>query len=366
MAVALLASIIKLTGGEAVLAYFESTLSWTELLKRTYKEMMDDNALGLAAQLAYYFVLALFPAILCVIALASFLPLQNFTDEMVSSLGRFAPEEMVTIIREQMTRLAEGNDGGIFTLGLLGALWSSSAAMAAMIDAMNRAYDIEEARPWWKVRLTAILLTIGFALFIVIAFGLIVAGPQVADWAAVRLGLGATVVTAWKVLQWPLAFALVVTGIGLVYYYAPDAEQDWVWITPGALLATLLWLIGSLAFRFYVVTFGNYEATYGAITGVILLMLWFYLSGLALMIGAEASAEIEHASPWGKAPAEKVPGQKKKIGCAAGRAWRERGGVSAPAAAQPAHGSPVIIPQPSFVDKLGAVVLLFYRWRNKA
>jgi len=216
------------------------------------------------------------------------------------------------------------------------------------------------------VRLTGVLLTVGFALFIVVAFGLIVGGPQVADWAAARLGIGPSAVLAWKILQWPLAFALVVTGIGLVYYYAPDAEQDWVWITPGAVIATILWLIGSLAFRFYVVNFGNYEATYGAITGVILLMLWFYLSGLALLTGAEASAEIEHASPWGKAPAEKVPGQRRKIGCAAGRAWREAGGVSTAPAPTPPPDSQVLIPQPSFVDKLGAVVLLFFRWRNKA
>src|SRR5688572_24490850 len=133
-----------------MLAYFESTLTWPELIKRTYKEMMADDALGLAAQLAYYFFLALFPAILCVIAIASFLPLQSFTDEMVSSLGSFAPAEMLTLLQEQMARLSEGNDGGILSIGLIGALWSSSAAMVALIGAMNRAYDIEEARPWWK------------------------------------------------------------------------------------------------------------------------------------------------------------------------------------------------------------------------
>jgi membrane protein len=353
-----------------MLAYFESTLSWTELFKRTYKELMDDDALGLAAQLAYYFFLALFPAILCVIALASFLPLHNLTDEIVSSLGRFAPEEMLTIIREQLVRLSNGNDGGVFTLGLLGALWSSSAAMVAMISAMNRAYDIDEGRPWWKVRVTAILLTVGLAVFIVVAFGLIVAGPQAADWAAARFGFGPAFTWTWKIAQWPIAFALVVTGIGLVYYFAPDAEQDWAWITPGALVATVLWLIGSIAFRFYVVNFGNYEATYGAITGVILLMLWFYLSGLVLLVGAEASAEIEHASPWGKAPGEKVPGQKKKIGSAAGRAWRERGRArvatvpSRPAALlQPARSS-IALPKMSFIDKVGAAVVLLACWRK--
>jgi len=284
---------------------------------------MADDGLGLAAQLAYYFFLALFPAILCVIALASFLPLQNFTDEMVALAGPFAPAEMLTIIREQMLRLANADNGGVFSLGLLGALWTSSAAMVAMIDAMNRAYDIEEARPWWKVRLTAILLTISLAVFIVLSFGLIVVGPQLADWLAAHFGLGSTFALTWKIVQWPIAFALIATGIGLIYYFAPDAEQDFAWITPGSLIAAVLWVIASLAFRYYVVTFGDYEATYGAIAGVILFMLWFYISGLVLIIGAEASAEIEHDSPWGKAPAEKVPGQRKKIGSCAGRAFRQ-------------------------------------------
>lgn len=267
---------------------------------------------------------ALFPAILCVIAFASFLPLQNFTDEIVSALGRFAPAEMLTLVREQMTRLANGNDGGVFSIGLLGALWSSSAAMVAMIDAMNRPYDIEEGRPWWKVRFTAILLTVSLAVFVVLSFGLIVAGPQLADSLANQFALGAVFTITWKIIQWPIAFALITTDIALIYYYAPDAEQDFVWITPGSLIAASLWVVASLAFRFYVVTFGNYEATYGTVTGVILLMLWFYISGLMLIIGAEASAEIEHASPWGKAPGEKVPGVRRKLGAAAGRAYRER------------------------------------------
>jgi membrane protein len=234
---------------------------------------------------------------------------------------------------------------------------------------INRAYDIEEGRPWWKVRMLAIGLTIGLAVFIVVSFGLIVAGPQLADWLAARFGFGEVFVWTWKVIQWPVAFALVVTGIGLIYYYAPDAQQDWVWITPGSLLAAVLWLIGSLGFRFYVVNWGNYEATYGAIAGVILLMLWFYLSGLVLIVGAETSAEIEHASPWGKAPGEKGPGEKRKLGPAAARWWRERGhaAVATPTASTtPTPASlPVTLPQPSLLDRVGAYVVLFLRWRHK-
>jgi membrane protein len=305
-------------------AYFESTLGWGELLKRTAKETIADDALGLAAQLAYYFFLALFPAILALLALASFFPIHNFTDEVTASLGRFAPPEMLSLIQEQLTNLSGGADAGILSVGFLGALWSSSAALVALIGALNRAYDIDEGRPWWKVRLTAILLTIGLALFIVAAFTLVVAGPELGEAAAGRLHMGEAFMWTWKVLQWPIAFALVAFAIGLVYYFAPDAEQEWVWVSPGALLATTLWLIGSLAFRFYVVNFSSYQQTYGLVGSVIVLMLWFYLSGLCLIVGAEMAAEIEHAAPWAKEPGEKVPGQKKKLGLAAWRAFHEK------------------------------------------
>jgi membrane protein len=351
-----------------VFAYFETTLGWRELVTRTYKEMNEDDALGLSAQLAYYFFLALFPAILCVIAIASYFPLQNFTDEIVNSLSRFAPAEMVQLIREQMMRIAQGNDGGILSIGLLGALWSSSAAMVSIIDAMNRAYDIEESRPWWKVRLMAILLTIGLAVFIVTSFALVLVGPSIADWLAAHFGFGPLFVWTWKILQWPFAFALVVTGIGLIYYYAPDAEQEWVWITPGSLVATVLWLVGSLGFRVYVAQAG-YASTYGAIAGVILLLLWFYLSGFVIVLGAEVSAEIEHASPWGKAPGEKIPGEKKKLGLAASRAFKK---LQEQMAARPAPPPPEVIrpaaayeAQPSFVERLGSYVLFLLRWRNR-
>src|SRR5690349_13941994 len=134
---------------------FEMTLSPRELVTRTARKTMRDDAQGLAAQLAYYFFLALFPALLCLLAIASFFPLQNFTDDVVRLLGPFAPREMMAIIRQEMMKIAEGNHGGLLTVGVLGALWSSSAAMVSMIGAMNRAYGIDEGRPWWKVRLTA-------------------------------------------------------------------------------------------------------------------------------------------------------------------------------------------------------------------
>lgn len=302
---------------------FDLPLTWTQLGRRTVSEIIKDNVLGLAAQLAYYFLLALVPAIVCILAFTSLLPF-DVLQQVVHSLSGFAPPEVVQIIRDQLTELSQREDSGLLTFGLLFALWSSSTAMVSIVDALNRAYDIDEARPWWKVRMTALLLTLGMAIFIIVAFTLVMIGPTLADRLAVSVGLGPAFALAWKILQWPVVLALVALGIGLVFYFAPDAEQDWEWITPGALVATFLWLAASLGFKFYVTSFGNYNETYGSLGGVIVLMFWFYISALAILVGAEMNAEIEHASPHGKDPGEKVPGQKKKIGCAARRAWEAR------------------------------------------
>ena len=302
---------------------FQIPLTWFELSKRTISEISADDVLGLAAQMAYYFLFALVPAIVCVIALTSFLPFSSI-QELISSISRFAPADVVQILRDQLSEIGQGADSGVFTFGLLVAIWSSSAAMVSIISALNTAYDIEEARPWWKVRLTAILLTLGTAIFIVVAFALIMVGPTLVDRVASMVGLGPTFTSVWNVMRWPVAFSLIAVGIGLIYYFAPDAEQDWEWITPGAVVATILWLVASLGFKFYIANFADYNETYGSLGGVIILMLWFYITALAILAGAEMNAEIEHASPHGKEPGEKVPGERKKIGCAAKRAWEAR------------------------------------------
>lgn len=298
-------------------------VSWSELLRRTWREIIDDDVLGLAAQLSYYFFLALFPAILFLLALASFFPLSTITDEVGRSLGPVLSPQVLSLIQEQMRRLANNEDGGLLTFGVAGALWSSSAALVSIISALNRAYDIDEGRPWWKVRLIAIGLTFGVAAFVLIAFGLVLGGPPLADWLGRVTGWGAPFAWVWLVLQWPLVFALVATALAFVYYFGPDAEQDWVWITPGAVVGTVLWLAVSLLFRVYVVNFTDYEGSYGAVGGVIVVMLWFYVSGLAILTGAELNAEIEHASPYGKGPGQKSPDGRRLLGKRAERAYKE-------------------------------------------
>ncbi|HSL21126.1 MAG TPA: YihY/virulence factor BrkB family protein [Vicinamibacterales bacterium] len=308
-----------------MLAYLRVPVGWFEILKRTINEsFFKDDVLGLSAQLAYYFFLALFPAMLFLISLASFFPISNLMDEVVRSLGRVAPPDVLNFLLEQMKSLSNQENGGILTFAFLFTIWSSSGAMSAIINTLNAAYDIEESRPWWKTRLTAILLTIGVALFILVSAALVVAGPQLAERVAAWLHMGPVFEWSWKILQWPLVIAFVITAVALIYYFAPDADQQFVLITPGAALATLLWLLASLGVRFYVTNFGSYNETYGTLAGVMILLLWFYVSGICILIGAEMNAEIEHASPYGKAPGEKVPGQRKKIGVMAMRDHEER------------------------------------------
>ena len=306
-----------------MLKAFRIPITWLELSKRSATEVMADNCLGLAAQLAYYFFLALFPALLFFVAVLSFMPVSGLLDAVTAMLARIAPGEVLKIVQEQLEKIANDKATGLLTLGMLGTIWSTSSGMTAIIDTLNQAYDIQESRPWWKVRLTAIGLTIALAVFIVFSLALVLVGPTVAEKVAVWAHMGPVFTWTWKVLQWPLVFALVTLGIAMIYYFAPDAEQDWVYITPGSILATLLWLLISLIFKFYVANFTSYTATYGIIGGAIVLMLWFYVSALAVLVGAEMNAEIEHASPYGKEPGEKVAGEKRKIGPAAERAWRE-------------------------------------------
>jgi membrane protein len=307
-----------------MLSRFHIPLGWGELLKRTGQEAVADDILSLAAQQAYYFFFALFPALLALVSFASFFPLQNLVDEVVARLGHVVPGDVIDIIRNQLEALSGDRAGGLLTLGFVLALWTSSTALVSVCSTLNTAYDITESRPWWKVRLTAIALTTGLAFFILVSMALVIAGPGLAERLAATMNMGPAFEWTWKIVQWPIIMALVATGIALVYYFAPDAEQDWVWITPGSVLATLLWLAASLGLKYYIGNFGNYNETYGAIGTVMVLMLWFYVSGLAILIGAELNAEIEHASPHGKDAGEKVPGEKKALGPLAARRYEER------------------------------------------
>ena len=268
---------------------------WAGIIRQTAHEIADDNCLGLAAQLAFYFLLALFPALLFLVALIGYVPVDHALDELVLALGAVAPGEFVTLIRRQIDAVAAGESAGLLTLGLLGALWSSSAAVVAIIDALNRAYDVAEWRPWWKRRLLAIGLTVALGLFTVVSMALVITGPDLAFRAADWLDVTPLFAVAWGLLRWPVMVACVVIAVDLVFYVAPNRPVRWAWVTPGALVATAAWIAVSFGFKYYVSNFGDYTATHGAIGGAIVTMLWFYVSSLAILVGAELNAVLEQA-----------------------------------------------------------------------
>ena len=313
-------------------------LTWREIFRRTlYEAFWKDNCLSLAAQLAYYFFFALFPTLLFLVALASYFPVATLIDDMLRTLGGLLPPEAMRLITDQLVKISSSRDAGLMSLGVLLAVSSSSAAMIAIIDTLNRAYDVEEGRPWWKVRMIAIALTVGVSIFTLVSFALIIVGPAIATRLAESFGFGPVFEWTWKILQWPIAFALAGTAIALIYYFAPDVEQEWVWLTPGAVVATTLWLIASLGFKYYVANWGDYTETYGLIGAVMILLLWFYISALVILVGAEMNAEIEHASLQGKDPGEKVEGQKQVLGSRVMRRWlsrRKANGEKPPSAAE--------------------------------
>ena len=319
---------------------------------------VDDDVLGLAAQLSYYFFLALFPAILFLLAFASFFPLSNVTDDIGRSLGPFVSPQVLELIQEQMRRLANNENGGLLTVGVAGALWSSSAALVSIVGALNRAYDIDEGRPWWKVRLIAIGLTLGVASIVLVALSLVLVGPTLAEKLGQTTGWGAPFEWTWLVLQWPLVFALVATGIGLVYYFGPDADQDWAWITPGAIAATILWLVISLLFKFYVANFTDTKVVRHG---------WRRHRPLAVVLrlrnrhldrcGVERRNRTRLALR--KAPGQKNAQGKLLIGARAARAFQER----------QASGSRVcqassLIPRPGRSPRLGAASRARFWWRG--
>jgi membrane protein len=302
-----------------VLARFALPIGPWELIKRTVREAIDDDVLSLSAQQAYYFFFSLFPAVLTLISVASFFPLANLTDDVIRTLGRVAPGDVLRIINDQIAEISNRNNGGLLTFAFLLTLWSSSGAMVSIINTTNAAYDITESRPLWKVRVVAALLTVGLAFFILVSVALVVVGPELAARAADALHVGPAFSWTWTILRWPVVFALVATGVATVYYFAPDAEQDWVWLTPGAVLATGVWILTSIGLRMYLHLAGSFNETYGAIGAVMVLLLWFHLTAVAILLGAELNSEIEHASPRGKDPGERKAGEKRRLGAAAQR-----------------------------------------------
>lgn len=272
-------------------------LSLRELGERVWKESFADELLGRAAQLSFYILLALFPALIFLTALMGFFSVGEFMPQLMGYAKNVLPEDALSMVERFLTQVAEGAGTNILSLGVLAALWWSSSGVAAVMEGLNVVYDVkEDSRPFWKVRLVALALTLGLAGFVLLSLTLVLYGPGIGAWIAGFVGLGPLFIFAWNVLQWPVVVALMLLVIGVLYYFCPDIEQDWRWVSPGSAFAVLMWLIMSLGFKLYVDNFGDYNKVYGSIAGVIVLMLWFYWSGMVLLLGGEINAEIEKAA----------------------------------------------------------------------
>jgi membrane protein len=215
-----------------------------------------------------------------------------------------------------MWEVSKSSSGGKLSFGILAALWAASNGLGAITESLNTAYDLTESRPWWKQRLTAISLTVALSVLIILALVLVVAGGHIAEGLAAHYGLGDTFPLAWRIIQWPVVLACMTLAFALIYYFGPDFhEQAWKWLTPGAAIGVALWLLVSLAFRVYLHFFDSYSATYGSLGAVIILMLWLYFTGAAVLVGGEINSEIENAAakkgePEAKEKGEKAPDEK--------------------------------------------------------
>lgn len=288
-------------------------LGWKELAKRVYAETTDDDVLGRAAQLSYYFLLALFPALLFLTSLLGYFAGEDsqLRASLFNYLSTVLPGDASKLISETVNDVTQSSGGGKFSFGVLATLWAASNGMGAISESLNAAYDLKETRPWWKVRLVAVGLTLALSFLIISSLVLVLYGHDLADTVAGRFGLSEAFAMTWKVVQWPIVLGFVLLAFALIYYFAPDArEQDWKWITPGAIIGVALWLLISFAFKTYLEFFNSYSATYGSLGAVIILMLWFYFTGIAILVGGEMNSEIENEMAKQGAPDAKEKGEK--------------------------------------------------------
>jgi membrane protein len=293
------------------------------LAKRVWNEAQQDDIFGRAAQLSYYFLLSLFPLL---IFLTSVMGVVLGTDigirqRLFSYLSQVMPPAAFQLIESTMREVSAATSGSKISFGILAALWAASNGMGAVTDALNVAYDVKESRPWWKQRLTAIALTIALSIFILTALGVVLSGGRIADGLAAKYALASVFTLTWKILQWPIVLAAMLFAFAMIYYFAPDVRnQKWVWITPGAVTGVALWLLVSLGFRLYLAHFDSYSKTYGSLGAVIILMLWLFFTGAAVLIGGEVNAEIEHAAAEAGAADAKAKGEKQPSGGSSARA----------------------------------------------
>jgi membrane protein len=269
--------------------------SWFGVLKRTIKEFREDNLTDWAAALTYYGILSIFPALLVLVSILGLIG-ESATQPLLDNLSTVAPgpaQEIFTGAIENLQQ-SQGQAGLLLIVGIAAALWSASGYVGAFIRASNSIYEVEEGRPFWKLRPIQIAITLFMIMLISIgAVAVVVTGP-LAEEVGNLIGVGDAAVTAWDIAKWPVLVLIVSTMFSVLYWAAPNVKQPgFRWLTPGGVLAVILWIIASAAFAFYVANFSSYNETYGTLGGVIVFLVWLWISNIAVLLGAEFNAELE-------------------------------------------------------------------------
>jgi membrane protein len=274
--------------------------AWWGVLKRTVREFSDDNLMDWAAALTYYGVLALFPGVIVLVALLGLLGQYpetfNAILDIVRQLGPSqAGVDAVARPLESVIRQKQAA-GALLGFGLLVALWSASGYIGAFMRASNIVYEVKEGRPFWKLRPLQIVLTIALVVVLAaVAIALVITGPLARAVGDV-IGLGSLAVTVWSIAKWPALVILVMGMFAVLYYFAPNVKQPhFRWVSPGGIIAVIVWILASVAFGFYVGNFSSYSATYGTLGGAIIFLVWLWVSNIALLLGAELDSELERA-----------------------------------------------------------------------
>jgi len=315
--------------------------SWMYVLRKTYREFGEDHCTDLAAGLTYYAVLSLFPAAIALVSLLGVVGQgQQSVDKVIEVLRPLVSPDTLSTVQPALENIATSQGAGLgLVLGLAGALWSASGYVGAFGRAMNAVYEIDEGRPFWKLRpLTLVVTLVAILLVACVLVMLIVSGP-LADSIGDVIGLGSAAVTVWSIVKWPVLVLFVVVIVALLYYATPNVKQPrFRWLSVGAFVAIVAWVVASVAFAFYVATFGSYDKTYGSLAGAIAGLLWLWITNVALLFGAELDSELERgrqlqagiaAEEELQLPARDVRGirkarKKEEKDIARGRAIREQ------------------------------------------
>jgi membrane protein len=268
-----------------------------QVIKLTAKKIGEDELSTRSAALSYYFLLALFPMLLFLLSLVGVFagPGSQLRESIVTGLGRLAPGSASQLVHTVVDQTFKSSSGLKLAAGIFGALWAASGGMSAIVTSLNVIYRVRETRSMIKQKLTVVGLTVALAGLIIISLVLVLYGGKIGEAIASHVGLGAAFRITWKVLQWPVSLGALLFSYSIIYYLGPNLEErKWYWVTPGAGAGVALWLLASLGFRVYLHFFNSYSATYGSLGAVIILMLWLYITGFAILIGGELNWVIEN------------------------------------------------------------------------